>query len=287
MLLSIYDALVILVEVHMKKSLVILLIMACMASTSACAKPYKSAGTMSFNTTVDSTEEPETTTDDFSESEFSGSTFEETTETTTETTTTEATTTSSVTQTAKAKPTVKVTTADKKTINTGGGNKLKVSIPKVTISGKNMSSVNSKIKKDINKKQMGASYSYYTNDKIVSILIRYEGEYDTERENRVYNISVSTGKFMSDSAVVKLAGSTDKKFLAKVKKAYKKSKFGTGDVYNKKEASKLLSKIRTRNLKRVSYKYVDPYIDSKGKLKWVSSYYWYNIEMGDIALAHT
>ena len=33
--------------------------------------------------------------------------------------------------------------------------------------------------------------------------------------------------------------------------------------------------------------YVDPYINSKGKLKWVSSRYVYNAEAGDIELTHT
>lgn len=266
----------------MKKTLTIILVMACLLSFSACTKAGKPDESTSAGISSEPAEESETTSTSHSESEQSVFPSDETTETSESETSSESTETSAVTT---PKPAVKVTTASKKTI-TVDGERFKVNIPKVTISGKDMSSVNKKIKNDITKKKWGAKYSYYKNDKIVSILVHYQGMYDADTENRVYNISVSTGKFISDAAVVKLYGSTDKKFFAQIKKAYKKDKFGTKYGLSKKQASKYLSKIRKRNLKRISYKYVDPYIDSKGKLKWVSSRYWFNLEAGEIELIH-
>lgn len=277
-----------LLEVHMKKAVISILLTACLLSSSACTKAGASTESIPSETSVETTTEAETTT-----SETSETTTEETTETT-ETTTAEssAESTTAPTETTVSKTVAKVTTAEKKTIKVGI-EKRKVNIPKVTIPGINTSAVNSQMKKDINKKKWGATYSYYVNDKLVSILVELEGEYDDDFERRVYNISVSTGKIMSDSAVVKAVGSTDKKFFNKVKKAYKKDRFGvfkgiwTQTGMSKKQANKLLAKLRKKNLKRVSYKYLDPYINSKGQLKWVSSRYVYNVEVGDTELTHT
>jgi len=277
----------------MKKTIITILIAACLLSSSACTKAGVPEESVPSETTIESTEETETTTAESSEPETSVTASEETSETSTDDSTSEST--EATTTTTAAKPVVKVSTAEKKKIKDSevDGEKFTVIIPKVEISGKDMSAVNKKIKKDIDKKKWGSKYSYYKNDKIVSILVELEGHYDEEFERKVYNISVSTGNIMSDSEVVKLFGSTDKKFFAQVKKAYKKDRFGifkgiaSQTDLSKKQANKLLTKLRKKNLKRISYKYVDPYINSKGKLKWVSSRYVYNVEAGEIQTTHT
>ena len=285
-----YYRLSILVEVHMKKAITSILITACLLSSSACIKAGVPEESVPSETTVESTEEAEITTTESSEPESSVTVSEETSETTP--TDSSSASTDATTSTTASKPVVKVTTAEKKSVKFDSG-KVAVNIPQVTISGIDTSSVNSQIKKDINKKKWGAKYSYYANDKIVSILVELEGEYDSDFERKVYNISVSTGKIMSDSDVVKLFGSTDKKFFAQIKKAYKKDRFGVfkgiekQTDLSKKKANKLLTKLRNKNLKRISYKYVDPYINSKGKLKWVSSRYVYDVEYGDSVLVYT
>ena len=258
------------------------------AGTTATEIEESSSGeSVSSETTSESTTEAETTASESSETEQSAASSDETSETSASDSATEST--------AASKPVVKVSTAEKKKIKDPEYtyDKFTVIIPKVEISGKDMSAVNKKIKNDIDKKKWASKYSYYKNDNIVSILVELNGHYDDDFERKVYNISVSTGKIMSDSEVVKLFGLTDKKFLAQVKKAYKKDKFG---MYNwvtksypvsKKQANKILTKLRKKNLKRISYKYVDPYINSKGKLKWVSSRYVYNAEAGAIELTHT
>ena len=277
----------------MKKAITSILITACLLSSSACTKAGDPTESKPSETTIGSTMELETTTSASSEPEQSVTSSEETAETTPADSSAE--TTEASTTTTAAKPVVKVSTAEKKKIKDPDaiGDKFTVIIPKVEISGKDTSAVNKKIKKDIDKKKWGSKYSYYANDKIVSILVELEGRYDSDFERKVYNISVSTGKIMSDSEVVKLFGLTDKKFFAKVKKAYKKDRFGlykwvpSQTDLSKKQANKLLKKLRKKNLKRVSYKYVDPYINSKGKLKWVSSRYVYDVEYGDSVLVHT
>lgn len=264
------------------------------AGTTATEIEESSSGeSVSSETTSESTKETETTTSESSEPEQSVTTSEETTETSTADSSAGSTETS--TTTTDSKPVVKVSTAEKKKIKDPEYtyDKFTVIIPKVEISGKDMSAVNKKIKNDIDKKKWASKYSYYKNDNIVSVLVELDGHYDEDFERKVYNISVSTGKLMSDGDVVKLAGSTDKKFFAQIKKAYKKDRFGVfkgiekQTDLSKKKANKLLASLRKKNLKRISYKYVDPYINSKGKLKWVSSRYAYDAEYGDTVLVHS
>ena len=275
----------------MKKTVIPILITACLLTSSACTNTGVPSESITSETSIESTTEAEATTSVSSEPEQSVTSSEETTETSAADSSAESTEAS----TTASKPVVKVSTAEKKKIKDPEaiGDKFTVIIPKVEISGKDTSAVNKKIKKDIDKKKWGSKYSYYANDKIVSILVELEGRYDSDYERKVYNISVSTGKIMSDSEVVKLFGLTDKKFFAKVKKAYKKDKFGlykwvpSQTDLSKKQANKLLKKLRKKNLKRISYKYIDPYVNSKGKLKWVSSRYVYDAEYGDSVIVHT
>ena len=178
---------------------------------------------------------------------------------------------SSTTPTPKpeAKPKVKVTTAVSKT-SSFGGSKHPYKIPKVSISGKNTNSVNSKMKKELgNYATKGSSaravtYTYHITGKVVSILVKiYNNDTDSYTNYKVYNISVKTGKLMSDKALVKAAGSSTRKFFAKVKTTYKN--FGGGSSAPSAEAKKC----RTKNLKRISYKYIDPYIGKSGHLCFV------------------
>lgn len=166
-----------------------------------------------------------------------------------------------------AKPKIKVSTAVNKT-STFGGSKHPYKIPKVSISGKNTNSVNSKMKKELDGfATKGASarsvtYTYHITSKVVSILVKISNN-DTYTNYKVYNISVKSGKLMSDKALVKAAGSSTRKFFAKVKTTYKN--FGGGSSAPAAEAKKC----RTKNLKRVSYKYIDPYIGKSGHLCFV------------------
>lgn len=182
--------------------------------------------------------------------------------------------------TSAAKVTVKVTDAVKKKVKYGDS-KTYYRIPKVAISGKKMDSVNSKIKKELSKAyssdwyEMG--YQYYIDDKIVSIIVQIEStEVGTDFACKAYNISIETGKLISDGDVLKLYGTTKSKFFSSVKKCINKFGGGTKEASNK-ERKYCIKK----NLKRASYKYVDPYINKNGHLCFVGNFYWMNLEEGD------
>ncbi len=160
---------------------------------------------------------------------------------------------------------VKVTDAINKTYKddpaTGSTGTHRYKVPKVTITGKNMESINSKILKDVEKysTKYEVGYSYYTDGDIVSIIVHVNetGEDSPVGYNLVYNISVKTGELMSDSEVVKLWGSTEKKFFDIVKTLYKNldKQFGQNYIVNN---------------NTVSYKYIDPYIGKNGHLCFTS-----------------
>lgn len=173
------------------------------------------------------------------------------------------------TSTPTPKPKVKVTTAISKT-SSFGGSKHAYKIPKVSISGKNTSSANNKMKKELSKfATSGAhareiTYTYHVTGKVVSILVHISNHDTDSYDNyKAYNISIKTGKLMSDKAVVKAAGSSTRRFFAKVKTTYKN--FGGGSSAPSADAKKC----RKKNLKRVSYKYIDPYIGKSGHLCFI------------------
>ena len=168
-----------------------------------------------------------------------------------------------------AKPKIKVSNAVSKTAVVGGA-KLPYKIPKVTISGKNTDAANKKMKSELGKYDLkgdnarGITYSYHASDKLVSILVRIsDNDSETVDSFKVYNIAVSTGKIVGDSAAVKLAGSSTKKFFAKVKATYKK--FGGGAS----APASFAKKAKKQNLKRVSYKYLNPYVSKNGHLCFI------------------
>ena len=168
-----------------------------------------------------------------------------------------------------AKPKIKITNAVNKTAVVGGA-KLPYKIPQVSITGKNTSAANKKMKSDLGKydlkgdKARSITYSYHTSDKLISILVHIsDNDSETYDTYKVYNIAVSSGKIVKDSTAVKLSGSTTKKFFAKVKATYKSFGAGPGapDSYAKKAQKK--------NLKRVSYKYLAPYVSKNGHLCFI------------------
>ena len=174
-----------------------------------------------------------------------------------------------------AKPKVKVSNAVSKTAVVGGA-KLPYKIPKVTITGKNTDAVNKKMKSQLGKYDLkgdnarGITYSYHVSDKLISILVHISDNDSTTVDTyKVYNIAVSTGKTVGDSTAVKLAGSSTKKFYAKVKATYKKFGGGSG------APSAFAKKAKKQNLKRVSYKYLVPYVGKNGHLCFIGyvSYY--------------
>ena len=170
-----------------------------------------------------------------------------------------------------SKPKVKVSTAVNKE-SVISGKKYPYKIPKVSITGKNTDAANKKIKSDLSKydvKGSGAreiTYSYHVTSKLVSILVCIsDHKADTSDSFKVYNIAISSGKIVKDSTAVKLAGSTSRKFYAKVKATYKNYKGGSS------VPAADAKKIKKANLKRASYKYVDPYIGKNGHLCFVGS----------------
>ena len=153
--------------------------------------------------------------------------------------------------------------------------------------------MNKKIKNEANKRvkkyEEGVYYTYYVSDKAVSVLVMFHGFKDFDITYKVYNISIETGKLLSDADFIKLYGITDKEFFDQVKKQYNKDAFGVmkvGKKYTKKELQRI-KKLRKKNLKRVSYKYVTPYLTKWGKLDFVGSTYWYNLEMGETGLGQS
>lgn len=167
-----------------------------------------------------------------------------------------------------AKPKVKVSTAVSKE-SVIAGKKHPYKIPKVSISGKNTDAANQKIKSELSKYDLKGSnareitYSYHVTGKLVSILVHISNSEADFSYYKAYNIAISSGKLVKDATVVKLAGSSNKKFRARVKATYKKFKGGSSVPAGE------AKKIRKANLKLVSYKYVEPYIGKNGHLCYV------------------
>lgn len=87
--------------------------------------------------------------------------------------------------------------------------------------------------------------------------------FDDDWKTTVFNIDLKTGKLLDDDEVIKLCGLTDKEFFAEVKTIY--------EAYNKEGITEYRDYPNVRsffnqNLKRVSFKYIDPYIGSDGHL---------------------
>jgi hypothetical protein len=107
------------------------------------------------------------------------------------------------------------------------------------------------------------TYSYHVTRKLVSILVHISNHEDSFDNYRAFNIAVSSGKLVKDATVVRLAGKSNKKFISMVKATYKNYKGGSS------VPAAEAKKIKKANLKRASYKYVDPYIGKNGHLCFV------------------
>ena len=90
---------------------------------------------------------------------------------------------------------------------------------------------------------------------------------ESDDEYYAYNISVKTGKLIKDKEVLKLYGVSSKKFLSMVKSTYKKGGYWAGKGS---EAKKNIKK----SLKKVSYKYLDPYVGSNGHICFLGYVYY-------------
>ena len=82
---------------------------------------------------------------------------------------------------------------------------------------------------------------------------------------KVFNIDVNTGKLISDSEVVKLSGMTEDTFFKKVKTIY--TNFDNKEI--KKCTDKSEKNFIKENLKKISFKYIQPYFGDNGKLCFV------------------
>ena len=257
----------------MKKALVMVLAAVFLMTSGACNALGKPGEGIDITTSVESTEEPETTPAD-----TTISTSEETTATA-ETSGSDESTETSASESTQAtipapKAKVKVTNAVSKTFK-DGGIKYKYQIPKVTISGKSTSAANKKMKKQLGKysykgdEPYSIKYTYRITDKLVSILVSVTNVViDSDFDYYAYNISIKSGKLIKDKQVVKLYGISDKKFFSMVKSTYKKA----GGIYVKSGSE--AKKIRNKNLKRVSYKYLEPYIGAGGHLCFLGDVYY-------------
>lgn len=163
---------------------------------------------------------------------------------------------------------VKVSNAVNKT-SIISGKKHPYKIPKVSITGKNTSAANKAMKNELSRHALkGAhareiTYSYHVTRKLVSILVHISNHEDSFDNYRAFNIAVSSGKLVKDATVVRLAGKSSKKFISMVKATYKNYKGGSS------VPAAEAKKIKKANLKRASYKYVDPYIGKNGHLCFV------------------
>lgn len=181
-------------------------------------------------------------------------------------TTTEETTEA---MTAKPEPGITVTDAVDESFDVSGY-KCAYKIPKVTIPGKNTDAVNSKIKNELTKysregdEPYQLTYTYYIDEKIVSVLVNYQNSViDADYGYLAYNVAVSSGELIKDEDVVKLYGITDDKFFMMVRSTYEKA----GGIST--EVGPEAEECVKQNLKRVSYKYIDPYFGRNGHLCFV------------------
>ena len=154
------------------------------------------------------------------------------------------------------------------------GKKYPYKIPKVSITGKNTSAANRRMKSELSKfatkgaNARAITYTYHVTDKLVSILVHIANHDTASYDNyKAYNILISTGRLVKDSTVVKIYGFTSKKFISNAKDAYKA--FGAGAP----APAETVKKCVNANVKRASYKYMDPFIAKNGHLCFIGNVY--------------
>ena len=182
---------------------------------------------------------------------------------------------------------VKVTYAAKKAFKRKKS-KIIYQIPKIVISGKNTDAINKKIKKAFPerisnpKKCKGYDlsdvwFSYFISDKVVSVVIECYGVYDEYSQDYVYkpdgsyvfNVSVKTGKQLSDKEMLKLCGVTQNDFFKMVKESYNRIK--PDEEFTKKD--------KKLTLEMVTSEYVHAYIGTNGHLCFIGVI-WFDDEDG-------
>ena len=174
---------------------------------------------------------------------------------------------------AKAEFKIEITDAANRSFEIAG-EKYNFKIPMVTITGVNTDEANAAIKAEIEKdfydpecpEAFDSNYEYYVGNKTASIIVSnmdlQGGEFIYVK---AYNIDINTGKLVSGSEVVKMAGMTDDEFFKNVKTIF--TKFDNTEL--KRCNSKSEKKYIKENLKKVSYKYVQPYFGNNGKLCFI------------------
>ena len=191
-------------------------------------------------------------------------------------TATEATTTTSAVDAMnieKASHKIEVTDAENRSFKVAD-EEYSFKIPQVTISGVNTEAANETIKAEIDKafydcekkECFDSDYKFFVGNKTVSILVSNMdltgGEFVYVK---VFNIDVNTGKLIADSEVVSLSGMNDDAFFKKVKTIY--------TAFDKKEVKKCNTKYEKNyvngNLKKISFKYIQPYFGENGKLCFI------------------
>ena len=174
-------------------------------------------------------------------------------------------------KTYEGKSTKKVTVTDaykKNYPENEYGCKAKVRIPKITIKGVNTTSVNNTIYnycKSHSGKVCSCRYDYYIGKNYVSLRLIFEEEHDMSPATfyKIYNISRSSGKALSDSSMLKILGLTDKTFRSKVKKSIK-NMYVKDIGYNSNSPDWIKSVYKQATSAKVIKRAV-PYVDSKGK----------------------
>lgn len=155
-----------------------------------------------------------------------------------------------------------------------GGKKYPYKIPKVSITGKNTGAANRRMKSELGKfatkgaNARAITYTYHVTDKLVSILVHIANHDTDSYDNyKAYNILISSGRLVKDSTVVKLYGFSSRKFISNAKDAYKA--FGAGAP----APAETVKKCVNANVKRASYKYIDPFIARNGHLCFIGNVY--------------
>lgn len=171
------------------------------------------------------------------------------------------------------KTVIKVSNQVSKTVVIGG-KKYPYKIPKVSITGKSTGAANRKMKSELSKfatkgaNARAITYTYHVTDKLVSILVHIANHDTDSYDNyKAYNILISSGRLAKDSTVVKLYGFTSSKFISNAKAAYKA--FGAGTS----APAETVKKCVNANVKRASYKYIDPFIARNGHLCFIGNVY--------------
>ena len=167
------------------------------------------------------------------------------------------------------KPKIKVTNAVNKKLDAAQYGTYVFKIPKVSISGVNTDEANKTIKDDLMQyygvegEPFEVTHTHYSNKMFVVILVSMR-KHHPYSQSRVYTISLKTGKIMIGSEIVNIYGITDKHFFKQVRTTYNKCSFFGGGTKAEEDV------LRHKNLKRVSFKYITPYISKEGHLCFVA-----------------